>query len=212
MKNLIIYTIIILLGFLAFTSCDDEEIKPFNTCLDDIEYTDYEVDFDLIVGFDDWSSPGAALFVAIDTVNSIALVTALKFDLPVYSAMFYPDCNPYKTTAGYDWGQLNSITTELVNDYPFVADLLTDTEGIRTMDNDISAFLIIDETDLTEKQIFTAIDGEIKLTRSDGGDYIEGALGFVQMSSANVDAELIEGLYYWLDDLYLFCDTENQPD
>lgn len=213
MKNIIIYALIILSGFFAFTSCEDD-IDVFNTCLENIEYTDIEVSFNEYVGFDDWSSSGAALVSAIDTVNNVALVTALKFDLPLFSQYFYPDCNPYKTTTSYDWGQLNSITTEIASDYPFISDFLTNTPGIRTMDNNITAFLIFDETELTEKQIFVAIDGEVKLTRTDGGDILESnlGLGFVQVSSANEDAEIIEGLYYWLDGFYFQWDTDNQPD
>lgn len=220
MNKILISILIILL--VVLNSCE-EDIDTFFTCLEDIEYSDYEMKFHEIIGYDDFGSSGAALVIAIDTVQHAALITALKFDLPLYTKNFTPNCNPIETTTGYNWGEMNSITSSIAREYPYISNFLTNTAGIRTMSEEISAFLVIEsndeddfEEDKEESEIkyFVAIDGEVKLTRLDGpSDILEGELCFIEMDAPTTDAVIAQGaLYYSIDDIYIEWDTGNQPD
>ena len=220
MNKIIIPILVILIVLL--NSCE-EDIDTFYTCLEDIEYSDYEMKFHKIIGYDDFGSSGAALVVAIDTVEHAALITALKFELPLSHKNFIPNCNPIETTAGYNWGKINSITSSISREYPYISNFLTNTAGIRNMSEEISAYLVIEntaESDLEEDieepttKYFVAIDGEVELTRlDDPSDILEGELNFIEMDTPGTEAVIAEGaLYYSVDDIYIEWDTGNQPD
>ena len=219
--NKIIFTVLAII-FTCFSGCE-EDLDIFYTCLEDLEYEDYEINFHKVIGFDDFGSSGAAMVVAIDTAKNAALITALKFDLPLYSKSFIPNCNPIETAMGYKWSQTNSITTEIARKYPYIADFLTNTSGIRNMNEEISSFLVIKEaednedsedSDESDLKIFIAIEGEVTLTRKDDpADLLEGELCFIEMTETNANATIQDGaLYYSIDDIYLKWDTSNQPD
>jgi len=218
--NKIIISVFIIL-FTIFSGCE-EDLDIFYTCLEDLEYTDYEITFHKTMGYDDFGSSGAAMLVAIDTVHNATLITALKFNLPLSTKSFVPNCNPIETTMGYNWAQQNTITTVISREYPHLSNFLTNTSGIRNMSEEITSFLIIqekntmDESDSPEftTRFFVAIEGEVKLTRKDDpADLLEGELCFVEMTNPCAEAMIKEGaLYYSVDDIYLEWNTTNQPD
>jgi mannose-6-phosphate isomerase-like protein (cupin superfamily) len=193
----------------------------FSGCEEDLEYTDYEITFHKVVGYDDFGSSGAAMVVAIDTVHNATLITALKFNLPLSSKSFIPNCNPIETSMGYNWAQQNTITSAIALEYPYLSDFLTNTSGIRNMSEEITSFLIIheknnlDESNTPEctTRFFVAIEGEVKLTRKDDpADLLEGELCFIEMTNPSTDAMIAEGaLYYSIDDIYLQWGTTTQP-
>ena len=209
MKRILLYSILTLL--VGLVGCSDNLDLLFNNCIEDLEYTEYQINFDKIIGFDDFSSQGAAFVVAIDTNKNAALIMALKFELPGYDTSFIPSCNPIETTLGYDWTQTNTIESDVTREYPYLSEFLTSTSGIRNMNQDISAFLVIKGNDQFEKQIFVAIDGEVNLTRTDDpSDIIEGELSFIEMSESDSTALIKENAkYYSLKNIYIQWDTNN---
>lgn len=219
MNKILISFFIILITL--FSGCE-EDLDIFYTCLEDMEYTDYEITFHEVVGYDDFESSGAAMVVAIDTVHNATLITALKFNLPLSSKSFIPNCNPIETSMGYNWAQQNTITSAIALEYPHLSDFLTNTSGIRNMSEEITSFLILQERNNTDESstpefntsFFIAIEGEVKLKRKDDpADLLEGELCFIEMTNPGKDAIIQEGArYYSIDDIYIQWSTATQPD
>ena len=210
MKKLFLFLIV--LFPLVFNSCDKTDDD--NNCLEGLDFSSYSINLSDAIGFDDFGSTGAALVATIDPVKEAALIVGLKFTLPTYSETFSPNCNPLETTNSYLWAQSNSITESIAADYPYITDLLTNTYGLKTMNENISAFLIIKGTETSADRIFVAIDGSVVLTRQDGPeDILEGKLSFIEITEASSTALVKEsGSAFEINNIYLQWDTNDQPE
>lgn len=163
-------------------------------------------------GFDDFSSGGACQGIAIDNSNGTAIVIGLKFSLPLYTTDFEVGSSVNNMMEDYQWGNVSTALDDIdaLEEY---SDVLTNTAGIRTMDQDIVAFLIKYDSEGT-KQYFIAYKGSIKLVREDGPfDIMEGDLSFVQISEAGLNAEIVaDGEVLTVKNIYFSFSTEVQPD
>jgi hypothetical protein len=201
---------IIAITLFGFIGCDD---TPATDCVKNLDFEVYPINLSETYGFDDYGSPGAALGIAIDNSKNTALIVALKFNLPLYSKSFIPNCNPIETTETYFYSLTNSLTDSLADNYTYLAPLLTNTYGIRSMDNNISAFLVIKGETPELDQYFVAVDGNVTLNREDGGNILEGDLKFAPITEASENAQLQKnGEAYKVNNIYMQWDTENQPD
>ena len=193
------------------TDSDTDTDTTTDECI--VEGTIYDLTLTVSTtgGFDDFSSPGAALGVAIDDVNDTALVIAFRFSLPLYTETFEPGCDLETTIAGYDWGEINSVTAPLATAYPWLAPLLTDTAGLLNMDDAMSAFLVIHTE--TEDRYFVAKLGEITLTREEGPEDIAvGDLTFVEISEPSAAGNVMHlEDSPEIDSIYFVWPTETQP-
>ncbi|MDD5764700.1 MAG: hypothetical protein PHW79_00420 [Candidatus Marinimicrobia bacterium] len=203
MKNI---SILLMLVFTSlFFTCDSDE---------KIEATPVIIEITDVMGYDDFSSAGAAFCVATDTVQGISLVAAFQFTLPLNQATFTPETSVKNTIDEYNWNRNNTITTEIKAKYPSLSDFMTDTQGIRTMEIPLAVFVVIPaETDGGSDRVFVATEGNLELTRSDGpGDLIEGDLIFTELTESGADATAKKnGEKISVEDIYFEMSTEVQP-
>lgn len=123
-------------------------------------------------GFDDWGSAGAAFAYAVDATNELTVVTALAFQLPLYSAEFTPRCDPLESATAYTVA-VSAPSGVDVTTYPILRAALADTNGIRALAAaDRGAVLVLlagDPTVETPARIYVAEAGSVTLIRNDGG-------------------------------------------
>jgi hypothetical protein len=164
-------------------------------------------------GFDDFGSPGAALAVAVDESAGLALVVALKFQLPFYMGSFQHGAAA-DAASGY---RVTAAVAPLVDEaatYPLVTAALTDTAGVRTMPVTVSAVLLEGDVERAPPQhIYVAHAGTVSLTREDGPyDILEGELSFTEVTALGAGATVAPGgRTIDLAAFYFEWDTEEQP-
>ena len=163
-------------------------------------------------GFDDFSSAGACLGIAIDNSNRTAIVIGLKFTLPLFTKNFEVVSSVHNMIEDYQWGTVSTALDDIVALEEYT-EVQTNTAGIRTMDQEIVAFLIKYDSEGT-KQYFIAYKGSIQLVREDGpSDTMEGDLSFVQISEAGPNAEIVEGgEVLSVKNIFFNFSTQVQPD
>ncbi len=168
--------------------------------------------FSSTIGFDDFSSSGAALSVTVDKTKPIALVMACKFDLPTSEVTIKPGSNFGSILPYYSFGTTNSVVDSITSLYPQVSGVVTNTGGIRSMNNSLTAFLVMTQPDGTDKY-FLAIEGSMKLSRLDGSKNIaEGSLNFIEITDASKTGNIVaSGEKYSLENIYVQWDTSKQP-
>lgn len=204
--SILLFTIILF----AAISCDD---TPNTDCASNLDFEKYLMNMSETYGFDDYGSSGAALGITVDNSQNSALIIALKFSLPGDQYSFSPNCNPIESTETYMFSLTNSVTEDLAANNPYIAPLLTNTYGIRSMDNKITAFLVVKGETTETNQYYVAVDGDVTLTRDDGGNILEGDLYFAPITEASVNADLKKNaIAYKINNIYLEWDTENQPE
>jgi len=142
-------------------------------------------------GFDDFSSPGAALGFAVDVDQGFVLVAALKFDLPLFEKEFAATGDVAATLAGYSGGKVPPALADAVAKYPLLASAVTDTAGVRTMASDVALILL--EGDLAANaplHAYVASAGTVKLKRLDGPkDTLEGSATFLEATATAKDGK-----------------------
>lgn len=198
----------------GLTSCKGE-VSGGSGCVGFANATVIEFSADEINGFDDFSSLGTAFGVAVDeSAPEAGLAIALRFPSATLERRFQPTCDAAAAIDGYDFGQLNNITTPIATAYSFLTDGLTDSAGASAMGQDMTALLFIDDEDGVRQ--FLAVDGEITLTRSLGGSSeaeVVGDLTFVELDGASDEAELlVDGAVVRISDIDMTWDTVTQPD
>ena len=200
MKRLIYLAFIVVL----LLSCDVTENEE-NT-----EIIAVDLDISYTIGFDDFGSPGAAMGIGIDEAQNAVLVIGFKFDLPFAGDTFSVENNVEEVIADYQWGNVNSVL-EASEHLQLFQDVVTNTAGLRTMPNDIVAFLITNERG---PRYFIAESGSMNLNRNDGPEDIAGGdLTFVEISHPGSDAELFSpNTKYELKNIYFDWDTSVQPE
>jgi hypothetical protein len=165
-------------------------------------------------GFDDFASPGASLGVAVDESSGFVFVTALKFQLPYYTGSFVPSANAIASAAAY---RVAPPVAPLVDDaaaYPLVTTAITDTAGVRTMSDDITAILLEgDPRQATPDHIYVARSGSVTLFREDGYyNTLEGKLSFTEVTNLGSGAAVASGAAAIdLGTFYFEWDTTEQP-
>ena len=181
---------------------------------DDNSVEQYPLNIMLAQGYDDFSSEGAALAVAVDTLHDAALIIALRFNLPFYQGEFNPASDISKTIREYNWNRQNPITQSIVNRWQYCENFMTDTQGIRTMGVNMAAFLVFrpDSTSLKGK-FFIAKSGRLSLTRREGNvDLVEGDLTFAEITSDSTTASVkANGDQLKIEDIYFEFSTTDQP-
>jgi hypothetical protein len=153
--------------------------------------TVFEIDETSTVGFDDRSSSGTLMAVAIDANEAMgapisALVIAVQFPLlAVPSARdFSPTCDTTVALDSYTHSQTNTATaaTASAPATSFVATALTDTAGIIGMTHTMNALLILDSN---PDRYFIAVSGTVNVVRDDGSmptmATVTGELNFVEL-------------------------------
>ncbi|MBN2435629.1 MAG: hypothetical protein JXK07_10230 [Spirochaetes bacterium] len=202
--------LVMLIQLVFLVNCGGEKEED---SFDDREYTSLAFDISTKDGFDDWGSDGAALGVAIDDSESAALIIAMKFSLPLYEKEFQISSQVEDMIENYQWGNLNSVMTVTATNYPFLTNALTNTAGIRTMNEDIFAILIIKGSNDDPDKYFVAVNGSINLTREDDErDYIEGDLKFVEITEASNEAKIIKnGDSIKINNINFSFDSSTQP-
>jgi hypothetical protein len=146
-------------------------------------------------GYDDFSSPGAALGFAVDADAGWILVAALKFELPMAEKEFVVSADTAALLAGYDVKPAPNVLADAMAKYPVLAAAVTDTEGIRTMASGAMFVLLRgDVTGAAPEQVFVAHAGLATLLRLDGPeDVLEGALSFVEVTGLGDTAAVVAG-------------------
>ncbi len=174
-----------------------------------------EFDFDEEGGFDDTSSPGAALGVAVDdTGNFQALVIGLRFTSITTEQTYTPTCNTNDAITTYDFGETNSVTDDIAGDHPMLTQALTDTAGILAMQHTMNALLVTYDAE-NGLRYFLAVGGSITLRRTLGAspeNRITGTLNFVELTGAtNADDIAEDAELLLLEDIDFTWDTSEQP-
>lgn len=194
---------------LLTSSCEDEE-----TLVDELDSkaVNYSFNSTDAYGFDDFSSAGACQGIAIDNGNGTAIVIGLKFTLPLFTKTFKAVSSINNMIEDYQWGNVSTALDDVVALEEY-AEVQTNTAGIRTMDQEIIAFLVKYNTEGT-KQYFIAYKGSIQLVREeDPSDTMEGDLSFVQITEAGPNAEIVkEGEVLTVKNIYFNFSTDVQPD
>jgi hypothetical protein len=201
----------LLLSSLLLFQCDFNKIYPPDG--DGVVYEEIDVNFTVTAGFDDFSSPGAALGIAIDENRDVALIIALKFQIPLYTKEFTPGEDSLNAIKEYQWSRTNSVTQSIADEYPYIEEVLTDTAGIRGMDDEMTGFLVENAENVSISKIYIATEGSIRLTRMDGpSNLIEGDMSFVEITGADSTAVIREnGEAVKINDIYFEWDTTDQP-
>lgn len=194
------------------TACNN--IASGSGCIAYVTGTVIEFESDTTAGFDDLSSPGAALGIAIDDGDpDAALIIALRFSGATVEQRYAPTCDTRAAIDSYDFAELNSITTPVADDNPFLTSGLTDTDGIEMMDHTMNALLFINDDD--GLRVFLAVSGEIILRRTLGAssaDRVTGDLTFVELTTASAAAEVLDGGdVLRIEDIDMDWDTVIQP-
>ena len=196
---------------LLFTgvSCDEEKtlVEELDSRAENYSFNSTDT-----YGFDDFSSAGACMGIAIDNSNGTALVIGLKFTLPLFTKSFLVVSSINNMIEDYQWGIVSTALDDIVALEEYT-EVQTNTAGIRTMDQEIIAFLVKYDSEGT-KQYFIAYKGSIQLVREDGpSDTMEGDLSFVQISDAGPNAEIVPGGEVLIvKNIYFNFSTEVQPD
>lgn len=177
--------------------------------------TEITFEVDETEGFDDFSSTGAALGVAVDNGSSDqGLVIALRFSAATTERTYTPTCDTVTAIGEYDFSELNSVTDDIADDYEFLADGLTDSGGIAAMGHSMNALLFIDD-EVLGLRVFIAVGGEITLRRTLGVSSearVTGDLVFVEITAANAAADLVPfGDVVRIEDIDMTWDTVEQP-
>jgi len=146
-------------------------------------------------GFDDFSSPGAALGFAVDEEQGHILVAALKFDLPLATKTFVVPGDVEATLEGYDAGTVPESLDGAVAQYPPLASAVTDTAGIRSMSGEVTLLLLQGDVAAGElASAYVADSGEVTLHRLDGPkDTLEGSASFVQVTGFGKGGKPVPG-------------------
>jgi len=192
---------------MLLVKCKKEEGNPFDSRV----YTSFDFEINKISGFDDYLR-NATLGIAIDDSKIAALIIAMKYNGTVLHKKYNVSVNSEEMIKDYQWGNLNSITAATATNYPFLTKALTDTEGIRTMDEEIFAIFIIKGQSDNPDKYFIAVNGTINLTREDSGNIIEGDLKFVEINEASNEALIVNnGESIEINNIYFYFDTNTQP-
>lgn len=196
------------------TSCK-EGASGGSGCVGFSNATVIEFSADVVNGFDDFSSLGTAVGVAVDeSAPEAGLIIALRFPSATLERSFQPTCDAAAAIDGYDFGELNNITTPIAAAYTFLTNGLTDSAGVSAIGHTMNALLFIDDDDGVRQ--FLAVDGEITLTRSLGVSSeaeVLGDLTFVELDGASAAAGLLEdGAVLRISDIDMTWDTVVQPD
>jgi hypothetical protein len=159
-------------------------------------------------GFDDFGSEGAALGYAVDGSGRI-LVIGLRFTLPVYQQRFRPDADGVAAARQWAAGAIVPPMADDVTAMPALAGLITDTQGLRGMHTDITAFLF----DPADERLWIAVGGAVQLTREDGPyDRVEGALTLRPIRATGEAAGFDDGPRLAVDGIDFRWDTGEQWD
>ncbi len=146
-------------------------------------------------GFDDFSSPGAALGYAVDEAQGMILIVALKFNLPLAAKDFSISPDLAATLLAYTVKPDAELLQDDVAAWPLLQAGITDTIGIRTMDSDATVILL--EGDLQSEvadRIFVANSGDLALFRNDGpSDTIEGSATLVEVTELGAEGLAMTG-------------------
>ena len=198
---------VLMTALLCCACANDGDVHPTDP---DIDRT-IELDETATGGFDDWSSPGAALGYAVDAEEGLILVTALRFSLPFYEGSLSPVS--YWGTVASEW-EVRSVDplADDVAAYPLLAAALTDTDGIRELPGGVAAVLLEGDFDAaTPQRIWVSDHGEVTLTREDGGvDYLSGTLRLREVTALGDDADAGDGAVL-VDGFAFSWDTNEQP-
>lgn len=176
---------------------------------------DFELEVDDERGFDDFSSTGASLGVAVmDDGDFAGLVIATRFTAVTTERTFEPTCNTNDAIGSYAFGDDNDITDDIADDYPLIAQALTDTAGILGMQHTMNALLVtFDATN--GLRYFLAVSGSITLRRTLGvssENRITGSLDFVEITDLDDAAGVFaNGDTVRIDDIDFTYETVDQP-
>jgi hypothetical protein len=161
-------------------------------------------------GFDDFSSPGAALGYSVNTTDSAIMIIGMKFTLPLFTRDFKPSSNAADNANYYEWGIVPAEMEDDTAKYPLVGFGTTNTAGLRTsLKNDIVGILLKgDFNDTIPERIYIATGGTITLTREEGpADFVDGTIEFTEVKKTGSnfnEAGNSEKLGY---KIYFFWDT-----
>lgn len=146
-------------------------------------------------GFDDFSSPGAALGWAVDEEKGTILIVALKFDLPLATKEFQISPDVAATLLGYTVKPDAEFLQQDVGVWPLLQAGITDTIGVRTMAFDATVILLEgDLADPTPARIFVADSGTVSLFRKDGpSDIVEGSATVVEVTGLGQEGQVKPG-------------------
>ena len=177
--------------------------------------TPFEFEASEVDGFDDLSSPGASVGVALDTRDrEVALIVAFRFSSGIAERTYEPTCDTEAAIGSYDFGELNSITTSLATNHPFLTAGLTDTEGVENMNHTMNALLILEDDGGGERYLL-GVDGSVTLRRTLGGmseNRVTGTLVFVEITQASAAGEILPGgEVLRIEDFDFSWDTSVQP-
>jgi hypothetical protein len=208
--------VLIVAGALVFlsTSCNNSDASG-SGCIAFPTGTAVDFSETFTGGFDDFSSPGAALGVAVDEIDpNIGLIIAMRFSGVTTEETFKPTCDTATAIDTYDFAELNNVTEPIAMAYPFLAQGLTDTNGISLMSNAMNALLFVGEA--PSRRFFLAVDGRIFLQRdlANGAEMarVTGNLKFAEITAANSTGEILSGgQVFILDDIDFTWDTFIQP-
>ncbi len=212
-RRLVALPLVLAIAALAPMGCKGK--ASGSGCTSYADGTVFEMDFDEEVGFDDLSSTGAALGIAVDTTGDFsALVITLRFSALTIEQTYEPTCNTNDAISTYDFGEINSVTDDVAGDHPLLASLLTDTDGIGAMQHTMTALLVTDDDD-NGLRYFLAVDGLITLQRTLGvssENQVTGSLNFVEITGPTAAADVVEGGDILLiDDIDFTWETSEQP-
>jgi hypothetical protein len=167
-------------------------------------------------GFDDWSSPGAAMGYAVDPEQRLILVTALKFSLSFYTGEFEPPSSARAALDGYQVRPANGPLTDDVARYPLLATAITDTTGVRALSGSQSVTAILLEGDFqrsSPERVWVSDGGSLTLTREDDYfDYLDGRLILSETSGLGDGASVLgDGERVRIRGLAFSFNTVEQP-
>jgi hypothetical protein len=167
-------------------------------------------------GFDDWSSPGAAVGYAVDPEQRLILVTALKFTLSFYSGNFKPPSSAEAALEGYEVRPANGPLTDDVARYPLLATAITDTTGVRALNGSQTVTAILLEGDFQQaspERVWISDGGSVTLTREeDYFDYLDGRLILSETNGIGDSASVLDdGERVEISGLAFSWNTVEQP-